>query len=230
MYKNTNSIKMWAEDDRPREKLKLKGKSTLSNAELLAIIIGSGTRKKSAVELANEVLNASQNSLYNLGKVNMRELMKFNGIGEAKSISILATLELGRRRAAEEIPKSPVITRARDVYNHVKLSFQDLSHEEFRVLGLSRSNKVMGNILISKGGRSGTVADGKLIFKSLLDLKASSGILLHNHPSGKLEPSVADCTLTERFVKFGKLIDMPILDHLIISDEGFYSFVENGRM
>lgn len=230
MYKNNTTIKAWAEEDRPREKLQNKGRAALTNAELLAIVLGSGTKIKSAVELAQEILTANKNNLYQLGKMSQTELMQFSGVGEAKAISIIAVLELGRRRTSAEIPPSPKISQAKDVYNHVKRDFQDLEHEEFRVLGLSRSNKILGNKLISKGGRSGTVADGKLIFKELLDMKASSCILLHNHPSGKLMPSAPDIDLTKRFVQFGKLIDLPVLDHLIIADTGYYSFVENGKM
>ncbi|PKR81650.1 hypothetical protein CW751_03750 [Brumimicrobium salinarum] len=230
MYQNTTTIKSWAEEDRPREKLQSKGRNALTNAELLAIILGSGTNKKSAVELGQEILKTHDNSLYELGKMNQSELMNFNGVGQAKAISIIAVMELGRRRAAEEIPLKPKISQAKDVFDNVKRDFQDLEHEEFRVLGLSRSNRIMGNKLISKGGRSGTVADGKLIFKELLDMKASSCILLHNHPSGKLLPSPQDVDLTKRFVQFGKLIDLPVLDHLIITDTGYYSFIENGKM
>ncbi|MBW7868268.1 MAG: DNA repair protein RadC [Brumimicrobium sp.] len=229
MYKNTTSIKQWAEDDRPREKMMLKGKANLSNSELLAIVIGSGTKKKSAVQVASEILTTCDNNLYLLGKLTLADLMKFNGIGEAKAISILAVLELGRRRSNEDTPKNPIMNTAKDIYNYVKSDFLDLQHEEFRVLGLSRSNKVLGNILISKGGRSGTIADGKLIFKELLDIKASSCILLHNHPSGKLEASVQDVSVTKRIAEFGKMIDLPVLDHVIITDNGYYSLLENGR-
>jgi DNA repair protein RadC len=230
MYTINTTIKAWAEEDRPREKLQNKGRAALTNAELLAIVLGSGTKNKSAVELAKEILTANKNNLYQLGKMSQTELMQFSGVGEAKAISIIAVLELGRRRASTEIPPSPKISQAKDVYTHVKRDFQDLEHEEFRVLGLSRSNKILGNKLISKGGRSGTVADGKLIFKELLDMKASSCILLHNHPSGKLMPSAPDIDLTKRFAQFGKLIDLPVLDHLIIADTGYYSFIENGKM
>jgi len=230
MYINNTSIKSWAEDDRPREKLKNKGRTALSDAELLAIIISSGTKNKSAVDLAKEILLANKNSLYQLGKMNQKELMQFSGIGEAKAINIIAMLELGRRRASSEIQLTPKLNHARSVYDYFKRDFQDLEHEEFRVLGLSRSNKVLGNKLISKGGRTGTIADGKLIFKELLDMKATSCILLHNHPSGKLEPSQADINLTKNLARFGKMIDLPVLDHLIITDSGYYSFTEHGEI
>lgn len=230
MYTNNTTIKSWAEEDRPREKLQNMGRANLTNAELLAIVLGSGTRKKSAVELAKEILAANNDNLYKLGKMSQVDLMMFSGVGDAKAISIIAVMELGRRRAVAEIPPQTKVSQAIDAYNYVKSDFQDLEHEEFRILGLTRSNKIIGNKLISKGGRSGTVADGKLIFKELLDMKASSCILLHNHPSGKLMPSSQDIDLTKRLIQFGKLIDMPVLDHLIIADGGYYSFVENGRI
>lgn len=228
MYQNTTSIKMWAEDDRPREKLKNKGKSALSNAELLAIVIGSGTKNKSAVQVATQILTYCQNNLYNLGQLTLADLKKFEGIGEARGIEILAVLELGRRRAQEQLPQRKSVSSSTDIYNYVKANFQDLLHEEFRVIGLSRSNKILGNVLISKGGTSSTVADGKLIFKTLLDLKACYAVLLHNHPSGKLVPSDQDIRLTKNFVKFGEMIDLKVLDHLIITDNGYYSFADNG--
>lgn len=230
MYINNTTIKSWAEEDRPREKLQAQGSQALTNAELLAIVLGSGTKKKSAVMLSKEILSSVENNLYQLGKINQAELMKFSGIGSAKAISILAVLELGRRRANADVLVTKKISAAKDVYDHVKKYFQDLVHEEFRVVGLSRSNRILGVKLVSKGGRSGTVADGKLIFKELLDMKASSCILLHNHPSGKLLPSEQDIQLTKRFSEFGKLIDCPVLDHLIIADTGYYSFMENGKM
>ncbi|WP_207214120.1 RadC family protein [Brumimicrobium glaciale] len=230
MYVNNTTIKSWAEEDRPREKLQNIGRASLTNAELIAIVLGSGTRNKSAVELAKEILVANDDSLYKLGKMSQVDLMKFSGVGDAKAISIIAVMELGRRRASDEIPIPPKVSQAIDAYNYVKSDFQDLEHEEFRVLGLSRSNRILGNKLVSKGGRSGTVADGKLIFKELLDMKASSCILLHNHPSGRLMPSSQDLDLTKRLIQFGKLIDLPIIDHLIIADTGYYSFVENGKI
>lgn len=230
MYINTTSIKSWAEDDRPREKLQNKGRNALSDAELLAIVIGSGTRRKSAVELAQEILQANANNLYELGKMNQAELMKFSGIGEAKALSIIAVLELGRRRAKSSVPQRVKITNSQMVYEHVRHSFMDLDYEEFRIVALSRSNHILGVKLISKGGRAGTVADGKLIFKELLDMKACACILVHNHPSGKLEPSNADIELTKKLSGFGRFIDLPVLDHLIVTDSGFYSFADEGRI
>lgn len=230
MYINTTSIKSWAEDDRPREKLQKKGRTALSDAELIAIVLGSGTRNKSAVELAKEILTEKNNCLYQLGKMTQSELMKFSGIGTAKAIGIIAVLELGRRRASYKMPITPKIKSASDTYQYMKYYFQDLDHEQFRILGLSKSNRIIGQKLISKGGRDGTIADGKLIFKELLDMKACACILFHNHPSGKLAPSKQDLELTRRLAQFGRLIDLNILDHIIIADNGYYSFTEGGRM
>lgn len=230
MYKNTTTIKSWAEEDRPREKLQSKGKGALTNAELLAIILGSGTRKKSAVELSKEILMANKNNLHLLGKMNQSELMKFSGVGEAKALNVLAVMELGRRRSRSVNPNNTKVSKASDIYNYMKLEFQDLLHEEFRVVGLSVNNFILNQKLISKGGRSGTVADGKLIFKELLDMKASACVLVHNHPSGNLKPSEKDLQLTRKFGQFGQLINLPVLDHLIITDSGYYSFSENGMM
>lgn len=225
---NPLSIKSWAEDDRPREKMQLKGKTALSDAELLAILIGSGTRKKSAVELGQEILKSVDNNLYRLGRLSMADLKKFNGIGSAKAISVMAALELGRRR--KESDKTP-LTKIRSSYEAYKLLkpyFEDLEHEEFRILGLSRSNSIIQIELVSKGGRSGTIADGKIIFKSLIEMKASACILCHNHPSGNLKPSEQDIDLTKRLTDFGKLVDLNVLDHLIITDIGYTSLMDEG--
>lgn len=220
---------MWAEDDRPREKMQLKGKTALSDAELLAIIIGSGTRQKSAVDLAKEILKKNNHNLYQLGKMNQAELMHFSGIGQAKAISIMATLELGRRRNKAEIPKIKKLNSSNDAYLYVKSDFQDLEHEEFRVIGLSQHNHVIKNILVSKGGTAGTVVDGKMVFKALLDMKATNCILFHNHPSGVLRPSQQDRRLTKELIAFGKMIRLQILDHIIVGDTGFYSFADEGE-
>lgn len=228
MYKLNTTIKSWAEDDRPREKLSNQGRSALSDAELLAIVLGSGSRNKSAVELAQEILHFCDNNLYQLGKMNQAELMKFNGVGEAKALSIIAVLELGRRRASSDMPLNEKLNSSMKCYQYMKHHFQDLEHEEFRILGLTRGSRVIANRLISKGGRSGTIADGKLIFKEAIDMKASSFVMFHNHPSGRLEPSSADLRLTKRLVDFGKMIELPIVDHIIISDKGYYSFADNG--
>ena len=225
---NSLSIKSWAEDDRPREKLQIKGKSALSDAELIAILIGSGTKKKSAVELAQEILNSVENDLYKLGRLSIADLEKFNGIGAAKAISLISALELGRRR--KESDKKPLkkISSSNEAYSFLKPYFEDLEHEEFRILGLSRNNSIIKTELISKGGRSGTIADGKIIFKSLIEMKASACILSHNHPSGNLKPSQQDIDLTKRFLSFSELVDLRILDHLIITDNGYTSLMDSG--
>lgn len=228
MYKSLNTIKSWAEDDRPREKMQEKGRTALSNAELLAILIGSGTRSKTAVDVAQEILIEGKNSLHELGKFSQAEFMSFSGIGAAKAITLLAAFELGRRRLEEPLRKKIKISQSKDVDRIMRSYFVDLQHEEFRVIGLSRANHVIGNKLISKGGRSGTIADGKMIFKELLDMKASACILCHNHPSGTLRPSESDIRLTKQLFDFGKMIELKVLDHVIFTDDGYYSLLENG--
>jgi DNA repair protein RadC len=225
---NPLSIKSWAEDDRPREKMQIKGKSALSDAELIAILIGSGTRRKSAVELAQEILSSVDNNLYKLGRLSIADLQKFNGIGAAKAISLISALELGRRRKESDRTPLKKISSSNEAYVHLKSYFEDLEHEEFRILGLSRNNSIIKSELISKGGRSGTIADGKIIFKSLIEMKASACILSHNHPSGNLKPSQQDIELTKRLLKFSELVDLRILDHLIITDNGYTSLMDDG--
>ncbi len=227
-YSAKTSIKQWAKDDRPREKLRDKGRSILTDAELIAILIRSGNSKDSAVELARQILNFTNNSLNELGKLTVNDLMKFNGIGEAKAISIVAALELGRRRREENPLEKQKITSSKDVYEHFYAHVADLPHEEFWVMLLNRANKVIDKILISRGGVSGTVADTKVIFKVAVERLASSIILCHNHPSGNLKPSNADLKLTNKLKEAGKIMDVPILDHLIISDTGYYSFADEG--
>lgn len=222
------SLKGLSPDDQPREKLMDKGRSALSDAEILAILIGSGTRQKSAVQLCQEILRSTEGNLNQLAKLSVQELMKFKGIGEAKAISIAAALELGRRRVPEDFDKTNAIKSAKDVFNIMRSKFADNEHEEFYMLILSRANKVKFIEQISSGGFSGTAVDGKLIFKKALEKSASALILCHNHPSGNLEPSQADINVTEKLKEFGNYIDLPILDHLIITDESFYSFAENG--
>lgn len=229
MYKTQPlSIKSWAEDDRPREKMQNKGKAALSDAELIAILIGSGTKKKSAVELSQDILRSVDNDLYQLGRLSLADLKQFNGIGSAKAISLMAALELGRRR--KDFDKKPLtkISSSLEAYKWFKPYFEDLEHEEFRILGLSRNNSILKMELISKGGRSGTIADGKIIFKSLIEMKASACILCHNHPSGNRKPSNQDIGLTKRFQEFGKLVDLNVLDHLIITDRGYTSLMDEG--
>ena len=224
------SIKNLATDDRPREKLVQQGRSSLSNAEILAILIGSGTREKSAIQLCQEILADSENNINILAKKSVNDLMKFKGIGEAKAISIVAALELGRRRKSEIFQEKPIISSSKIAYNYIKHLFEDLNHEEFQVILLNRANRVLKTVLISKGGISGTIADGKIIFKAALSESASGIILCHNHPSGNLTPSKADIDLTNKLSEFAKLIDLPIFDHLIVTDQNYYSFADNGKM
>lgn len=224
------SIKAWAEDDRPREKLLIKGRSALSDAELIAILIGSGTREVSAVELSQHILNSVNNDLHELGRKQVTDLMKFKGIGEAKAITIAAALELGRRRKSAEHQNRRKITASQHAYEEMLPVYQDLPHEEFWILLLNRSNKVMKRVPISRGGVSGTVADPKLIFKPALDALASSMILSHNHPSGNLSPSRQDIELTRKMIQAGKVLDIAVLDHIIVTDNGYYSFADEGQM
>ncbi len=225
-----STIKCWAEDDRPREKLIQKGRSVLTDAELIAILIGSGNREHSAVDLARIILADCENNLHQLSKKSVKDFMKYKGIGEAKAVSIYAALELSRRRIHEEHLKENSVHSSMDSYNELKSSFIDLDHEQFYVLFLSRSNKILGKEQISRGGLSGTVADGKIIFQKALEMKSSAIILAHNHPSGQLKPSQADIRLTKQLVDFGKLIDLHILDHLIITDNNYFSFADEGML
>ncbi|MCC2547657.1 DNA repair protein RadC [Hymenobacter sp. BT175] len=224
------SIKSWAEEDRPREKLLLKGRAALSDAELLAILLGSGTAKLSAVDVAKLILAATGNDLNELARLSIKELMRHKGIGEAKAITIVAALELGRRRKDADAAARAIITCSRDIYHVIRPHLQDLPHEEFWVVLLNRANRVMRKVSISRGGVAGTVADPKLIFKEALEQLASSIILVHNHPSGNRSPSTADIALTRKLKEGGMLLDLPILDHLIYTDQGYYSFADEGLL
>ena len=230
-YKKINlTIKSWAEEDRPREKLLLKGKSALSDAELIAILIGSGNSTMSAVELSKAILNQVDNNLKELGKLSINELTKFKGIGEAKALSVISALELGRRRKESETLKKEKISSSKDIYELMKPYLLDLYHEEFWVVLLNRANVILKLGLISKGGISGTVADPKLIFKLALENLASAVILVHNHPSGNTNPSDADIVLTKKMREAGSLLEIPVLDHLIFTDMDYYSFADEGRL
>lgn len=228
MYSEKLNIKAWAEEDRPREKLLSKGRSALSDAELIAILIGSGNRNETAVELSKKILKSIDNDLNKLGKLSVKELMQFNGIGEAKAISIVAALELGRRRKNTDNQLKKTIKSSKDVFEEVIGVMSDLPHEEFWVLFLDRRNAVIKKSNISKGGVSGTVADAKIIFKEAMQLLASAVILCHNHPSGNLKPSDADVQLTKKMKEIGYLVDVPVLDHLIITDKSYFSFGDEG--
>lgn len=229
-YETKISIKAWAEEDRPREKLNAQGRRALSDAELIAILIGSGNRDESAVELSKRILHHYGNDLNKLGKVSVNELSRFKGIGEAKAISIIAALELGRRRSDTETKVADVITGSHSAWQILRRHLVDLNHEEFWILLLSRNNKVIAKELISKGGLSGTVADPKIIFSIALQHQASSIILAHNHPSGNLKPSQQDIDLTKKLYQAGKILDINVFDHLIITDDGFLSFADEGLL
>jgi DNA repair protein RadC len=222
------SIKHWSEDDKPREKLMLKGKQVLSDAELVAILIGSGSRNESAVSLSKRILASVDNNLNALGKLSLKQLMEFKGIGEAKAISIAAALELGRRRRAEETVELKKITSSKAVFEIMQPLIGELPHEEFWILYLNNSNKVIHKSQLSKGGITGTVVDVRLIFKLALEYNATSIILTHNHPSGKLEASSADKEITQKLKLAGEQLEIRVLDHIIITENGYFSFQDEG--
>ena len=220
-------ITNWSEDDRPREKLMLKGKNALSDAELIAILIGSGSRNESAVDLSKRIL-ASVDTLNSLGKMSISQLIDFKGIGEAKAITIIAALELGRRRRAEDSVEMTKITSSKMVFEIMQPIIGELPHEEFWVLFLNNSNKVILKSQLSKGGISGTIVDVRLVFKIALESGATGLILCHNHPSGTLMPSDADKHITKKLKMAGDSLDVKVLDHLIITETKYYSFVDEG--
>jgi DNA repair protein RadC len=222
-------ISQLAEEDRPREKLLLKGKSALSDAELLAILLGSGTKQLSAVDLAKYILSTVNFDLSQLAKLSVSELKKFKGIGEAKAITIVSALELGRRRKLiNELPKRFRISSSADVYQLMKPDLMDESIEHFYILLLNRNNQVLKKQLISRGGTAGTVVDSKIIFKYALEALANSIILVHNHPSGNLKPSEQDRRLTGKLKEAGKSLDIPVIDHIIFTDVAYFSFSDEG--
>jgi DNA repair protein RadC len=218
----------WAKDDRPREKLRAKGVEILSDAELLAILIHNGTREKTAVDLARELLGQGRDNLRELGRKSLKELMKVNGIGEAKAVTILAALELGRRRHASQHLEKTFVQGSASVANYLQTILADYDHEVFVVLFLNRANKINHFEVISSGGISGTVADPRMIMRKALEEKAVSMILCHNHPSGSLKPSVADRELTLKIREAARFFDITILDHIIVSHDGFFSFADEG--
>jgi DNA repair protein RadC len=224
------SIKSWSPEDRPREKLILKGKSALSDAELIAILLGSGTQAISAVELAKKILQPADNNLHELARFTVRDLTKIKGIGQAKALTIVAALELGRRRKDLESTEKVRITGSRDAYSLLKADLMDIGHEEFWILLLNRANRVIRKMQISQGGVAGTVADPKIIFKFALEELASGVILAHNHPSGNLNASQADLDLTKKLKEAGKLLDIQVLDHLIVAGQKYFSFADEGLM
>jgi len=230
VYSKRMRLKEWAEQDRPREKLLRNGRRLLSNAELIAILIGSGSKDETAVELGKRILAAVHNDLSELSKLTLADLCRYKGIGEAKAITIIAALELGRRRKDNVAREKPQIKSSEDAYHILKPFYADLGHEEFWILLINTANKVVGQVQISKGG-SGTVAvDVKSIFHAVLNAKATGFVMSHNHPSGALKPSVSDKQLTNKIIQAEKCMDIRMLDHLIISDEGYYSFVDHDDM
>ncbi len=230
MKKNVTSIKNWAEDDRPREKMLLKGKNALSDAELIAILISSGNQEETAVDLSKRILQGSDDSIAALSRLTVKDLMKYKGIGEAKALSITAALELGRRRREEEAMSKQQVTGSKDVFDIFHPVLSDLTYEEFWILLLNKANKVIGKFSISEGGLSGTVADPVKIFRKAIENNATGMILCHNHPSGNLKPSDADIKLTQKMKEGGKFLDISVLDHIIIGEEKYLSFADEGLM
>lgn len=229
-YKSKLNIKSWAVEDRPREKLLLKGKGALSDAELIGILIGSGTENMSAVDVSKNILKHVGHDLNKLAKLTVKDLTRFKGIGDAKAINIISALELGRRRKDQTGEKRLTIKKSSDVYALMAPHLLDLPHEEFWVILLNRANTVITSQPVSSGGVSGTVADPKLIFKLALDNLASSMIVVHNHPSGNINPSEADIRLTKKLKEAGKLVEVPLLDHIIFAEDNYYSFADQGML
>lgn len=221
------SIKNWSEDDQPREKLLYKGKNALSDAELVAILIGSGSRNESAVELCKRILQQNNNQLHQLQKQSIQQLMQFKGIGEAKAITIVAALELAKRLQLSETKELTKITSSEDVFKLMQPIIGDLPHEEFWVLLLNNSNKVIYKLQLSKGGLTQTVVDVRMLFKTALEHLATALILVHNHPSGQLVASAADKDITQKIKLAGTSLDIKLLDHLIITQTGYFSFADD---
>ncbi len=224
------SIKNWTAEERPREKMMLHGATTLSNAELIAILLRSGNREKSAVDLSRDVLKYSNDNLDELGKISFKELEKIKGIGPTKAVTIIAAMELGRRRHAELARKKTSVTCSKDVADYLRINLKDYTHEVFAVIYLNRANKINHFEIISKGGITGTVADPRIILKRALEEEATSIVLSHNHPSGNLQPSKADEDLTNKIKDAAALLDIKLLDHIIVSDAGYFSFMDEGLL
>eukprot|EP01035_Chromulina_nebulosa_P029926 gene29926-39727_t len=227
---NYTPIKQWAQEDRPREKLMLHGKGTLSQAELLAILISTGTKSKSAIDLAREILKKCGDDINHLAKMSVKELVKIDGIGEAKAISIVAAIELGGRRQIAEVKQKKSIGHSKDIYDLFKPKLADLMHEEFWILLLNQGLKIIGERQVSEGGMTSTAVDARKIFRLAIDEGAASIALAHNHPSGSLKPSNEDILLTNRIKEAGKLLDVKVIDHVIVAETGFYSFADEGML
>lgn len=225
---SSTSIKNWAVDDRPREKLVAKGGESLSDSELLAILINTGSGKQSALDLAKEVLKLGENNLNELGKLSLHDLMQVKGIGEAKAITIAAALELGRRRAKSDHYQRPYARSSHELAEFLRTSLKDHHYEVFAVVFLNQANKIKHFQVMSTGGMTHTVVDPRLIFHKALEVKATSIILCHNHPSGNLKPSRADEDITVKLINAGKLLEIRVLDHMIVSEEGYFSFADEG--
>jgi DNA repair protein RadC len=224
------SIKNWSQDDQPREKLLHKGKEALSDAELVAILIGSGNKQESAVDLSKRILSSADNNLSALGKLSLKQLMTFKGIGEAKAITILAALELGRRRRGEDALEKQKITSSRSVFEFMQPVIGELQHEEFWIIYLNNSNKVIKKSQLSKGGITGTLVDVRLVLKSALEVGATGLILAHNHPSGTLKPSSADQKLTDKLKIASESLDIKVLDHIIVTEKAYFSFADENML
>ncbi|QDO93775.1 JAB domain-containing protein [Formosa sediminum] len=228
--KNSFSIKNWSQDDQPREKLLYKGQATLSNAELVAILIGSGNKSESAVDLTKRILASVDHNLSALGKLSIKQLMTFNGIGEAKAVTIAAAMELGRRRRGEDIIKLDKITSSASVFEVMQPLLGELPHEEFWIIYLNNSNTILQKQQLSKGGITGTLVDVRLTLKKALELGATALILVHNHPSGNLKPSVADKQITQKLKIAASSLDIKVLDHVIVTEHSYFSFADENEM
>lgn len=228
--KPNNSIKNWAEDDRPREKMMRKGIDTLSNAELLAILFSTGSREMSAVELARQLLEIADNNLDRLAKMDLDQLMQIKGIGEAKAISVHTALELGKRRTAQPYEETKAFGSSQDVFAYFGSKLKDLPYEEFWILLLNRANRMIEPVKISQGGMSGTVVDVRIVLRNAILKQASSVIICHNHPSGNTKPSQQDIDITRKIKEAGTLMDIKLFDHLIVADKAYFSFADEGMI
>ena len=226
--KSIQSIKNWAAEDRPREKMLEKGREALTDAELIAILIGSGNSEESAVDLSRRILKDVDDNLINLSQLSIADLMKYNGIGNAKSVAIAAALELGRRRRYAEATKQTLIRNSKDAFEYFYMHTQDLLHEQFWVLLLNPANKVIKMAKVSDGGINSVYVDNRRIFKTALENNASALMLCHNHPSGSVQPSDADKSLTRNLVRGGKLLDIKILDQIVVGIDNYFSFADSG--
>ncbi len=228
--KNQSAIKNWNADDRPREKMEQKGAAALSNAELLAILINNGNKEKSALDIAKDVLTLGSNNLNELGKLTLKDLQRLKGIGIAKAITIAAALELGRRRQSSELLQKTSVKNSGEIAAYLQAVLKDYTHEVFAVVFLNRANKIISFEIISSGGITGTVADPRMILKKALEHQACAIVLSHNHPSGNLHPSRADEDITQKIKQAAGFLDIKVLDHIIVSDEGYYSFADEGLL